>query len=67
MKISLIYLSLLLSFITATVTAQNTPRAIGVVDVAKVFDEYHKVKDAKPMPGNACLDRIRLPCGKVLN
>jgi len=47
MKFSLLSLSMLLSFVTATVIAQNSPRAIGVVDVAKVFDEYHKVKDAK--------------------
>ncbi len=47
MKTSLLALSVLLSLLPAQLTAQATPRTIGVVDVAKVFDDYYKVKEAK--------------------
>ena len=47
MNISLLSRSLMLSLLTVSVAAQTTPRTVGVVDVAKVFDEYHKVKEAK--------------------
>ena len=41
-------MSAMLSLLAAvSVTAQTTPRNVGVVDVAKVFGEYYKVKDAK--------------------
>ena len=47
MNISLLSRSLMLSLLTVSVAAQTTPRTVGVVDVAKVFDEYYKVKEAK--------------------
>ena len=40
-------LSAMLSLLAVSVTAQTTPRNVGVVDVAKVFGEYYKVKEAK--------------------
>lgn len=53
MKISWISLPFLMSLLTVTLAAQSTPRNIGVVDVAKVFDEYHKVKEAKERMGKS--------------
>ncbi|MFP6899533.1 MAG: OmpH family outer membrane protein [Opitutales bacterium] len=47
MNTSWITLSVLLSLLSIPLAAQSTPRNIGVVDVAKVFDDYYKVKEAK--------------------
>ena len=47
MKAALFSFSILLSILPVLLTAQTTPRNIGVVDVTKVFDEYYKVKIAK--------------------
>ena len=47
MKTSWISLPFLMSLLSVTLAAQSVPRNIGVVDVAKVFDEYYKVKEAK--------------------
>ena len=53
MKTSWISLPFLMSLLTVTLAAQSTPRNIGVVDVAKVFDEYYKVKEAKERMGKS--------------
>lgn len=47
MNASLLSLSVLLSLFPALLSAQTTPRNVGVVNIAKVFDEYYKVKEAK--------------------
>ena len=47
MNMSKLSLSAMLSLLAVSVTAQTTPRNVGVVDVAKVFGEYYKVKEAK--------------------
>ena len=47
MNLPLVSLAVLLSLLPALLTAQTAPRNVGVVNIAKVFDEYYKVKEAK--------------------